>query len=969
MQRRINLVARKEIAGFFASPAAFIFFGAFLVVTLFVFFWVEKFFARNISDARPLFEWMPVLLIFLVSALTMRMWSEEKRAGTLEFLLTAPVSPVDFVLGKFFACMGLVAIALLLTLPVPFTVSLLGNLDWGPVWGAYIATLFLAGAYTAIGLTVSARSDSQIVSLITTVLVCTLFYLLGSDTVTQLFGNTLSEFFKMLGSGSRFSSITRGVIDFRDLYYYLSIIGIFLCLNVYFLESGRWDRGSKQPSHFRWRILVTLMVANFAVTNLWLQKVTWIRIDLTEGKIYSISNATRHYLDQLREPLLIRGYFSAKTHPLLAPLVPQLRDLILEYEVASGGKVRAEFVDPLEHPELEEEAGQKYGIKPVPFQISDKYQASLVNSYFDVLVQYGDQYQVLGFRDLVEVRSATETQMDVELQNPEYEITRSIKKVLYEYQSAGDLFLGLKNRVRFTAYVSSDSVLPEGLAGYRQEIAEVLDELEGRSSGKFEYRFVDPDENNRAVAMEIDEQYGFRPMRAGLLDPETFYFHMILENGDQVVQVPVSEYLDGNAFRRSLEAAMKRYSSGFMRTVALHTPPIPAANPYMQQMQSSGKRFQLLREKLQENHILVPANMANGLLPEDVDLLFVVAPRSLSDRQVFAMDQFLMKGGTVIVSTSPYEAVIGGGSLSASEYESGLTKWLLHHGISVDQSMVLDPQNTMLPIPVSRSVGGFVIQEMRMIEYPYFIDVRGEGLDSGDGLAAGLAQVTIDWASPLSLDAEKNNKRQVSRFMKTSDQAWSSESLQILPNFRVHGPLGFEPGNERQVYTLGVSVEGTFESFFKDRPSPMLADPDDKASDPKKEGEDQEGAQNMAVISGVIEKSPESARIIVFSSNEFLTDQTIQMASSANGTLYSNSLDLAENAVDWSLEDRALLSIRSRGHFSRTLYQQAGQMHLFWEYLNYAFALFGLVIVYFVYRYIRGQATLRYRDVLESGGL
>ena len=432
MQRRINLVARKEIAGFFASPAAFIFFGAFLAVTLFVFFWVEKFFARNISDARPLFEWMPVLLIFLVSALTMRMWSEEKRAGTLEFLLTAPVSPVDFVLGKFFACMGLVAIALLLTLPVPFTVSLLGNLDWGPVGGAYIATLFLAGAYTAIGLTVSARSDSQIVSLITTVLVCTLFYLLGSDTVTQLFGNTLSEFFKMLGSGSRFSSITRGVIDFRDLYYYLSIIGIFLCLNVYFLESGRWDRGSKQPSHLRWQILVTLMVANFAVTNLWLQKVTWIRIDLTEGKIYSISNATRHYLDQLREPLLIRGYFSAKTHPLLAPLVPQLRDLILEYEVASGGKVRAEFVDPLEHPELEEEAGQKYGIKPVPFQISDKYQASLVNSYFDVLVQYGDQYQVLGFRDLVEVRSATETQMDVELQNPEYEITRSIKKVLYE---------------------------------------------------------------------------------------------------------------------------------------------------------------------------------------------------------------------------------------------------------------------------------------------------------------------------------------------------------------------------------------------------------------------------------------------------------------------------------------------------------------------------------------------------------
>ena len=131
MRHKVILVAKKEIASFFASPVAFIFFGAFLVVTLFVFFWVETFFARNISDARPLFDWMPVLLIFLVSALTMRMWSEEKRSGTLEFLLTEPVSPIYFVVGKFLACMALVCIALLLTLPVPFTVSLLGDLDWG----------------------------------------------------------------------------------------------------------------------------------------------------------------------------------------------------------------------------------------------------------------------------------------------------------------------------------------------------------------------------------------------------------------------------------------------------------------------------------------------------------------------------------------------------------------------------------------------------------------------------------------------------------------------------------------------------------------------------------------------------------------------------------------------------------------------------------------------------------------------
>ena len=145
-------VARKEFRGFFATPAAYLFLGAFLAVTLFVFFWIETFFARNIADVRPLFQWLPLLLIFLVAALVMRAWSEERRAGTLESLLTAPVSSLQLILGKFAAALGLVALALALTLPLPVTVSLLGPLDWGPVVGGYIATLFLAAAYVAIGL-------------------------------------------------------------------------------------------------------------------------------------------------------------------------------------------------------------------------------------------------------------------------------------------------------------------------------------------------------------------------------------------------------------------------------------------------------------------------------------------------------------------------------------------------------------------------------------------------------------------------------------------------------------------------------------------------------------------------------------------------------------------------------------------------------------------------------------------------
>ena len=242
-------IARKEFGAFFSSPVAFIFLGTFLATTLFIFFWVETFFSRNITELRALFEWMPILLIFLVAAITMRMWAEEHRAGTLEFLLTSPVRPVTLVLGKFLACLALVALALVLTLPLALSVSFLGPLDWGPVLGGYLASLFLAAAYISIGLFVSVKSENQIVSLITTSLICGLLYMVGSDTLSAFVGNKGSEILQMMGSGSRFHSITRGVIDLRDLYYYVGIMGVFLCLNIYGLEKIRWAGNPVNKNH------------------------------------------------------------------------------------------------------------------------------------------------------------------------------------------------------------------------------------------------------------------------------------------------------------------------------------------------------------------------------------------------------------------------------------------------------------------------------------------------------------------------------------------------------------------------------------------------------------------------------------------------------------------------------------------------------------------------------------------------
>src|SRR5210317_153334 len=145
-------VAQKEVRLFFASPVAWLFLASFASVSLFIFFWVESFFARNIADVRPLFEWMPVLLIFLCAALTMRMWSEERRSGTLEHVLTQPVSLWRFVLGKFQACLTLLLLALVCTAPLPVTVALIADLDWGPVIAGYVATALLGASYLSAGL-------------------------------------------------------------------------------------------------------------------------------------------------------------------------------------------------------------------------------------------------------------------------------------------------------------------------------------------------------------------------------------------------------------------------------------------------------------------------------------------------------------------------------------------------------------------------------------------------------------------------------------------------------------------------------------------------------------------------------------------------------------------------------------------------------------------------------------------------
>lgn len=964
----IKRIAVKELGLFFAGGMGYLFLLAFLGITLFVFFWSSAFFARNIADVRPLFSSLPLVLIFLCSSLTMRMWSEERRSGTLEFVQTLPVSSWDFVLGKFFACMSLLVLALVLTLGLPITVAAISNLDWGPVFAGYLAATLLGGAYIAIGLYISSRSDSQIVSLILSCFLCGAFYLVGTGVLTDLFNQSTGDTLRSLSTSARFESITRGVLDVADLVYYLSLLTAFLALNVFALERSRWSAKGNAGNHRGWIMGMGLLLANLVVANLWLADVRVGRVDLTQAQLYSLSAASRENLQQLNEPLLIRGYFSDKTHPLLAPLVPQMRDLLEEFALAGGDKVRVEVVDPASDPAVEDEANSKYGIRPVPFQVADRRQSSLVNSYFDLLITYGDQYEVLGFRDLIEAKVASETELDVQLRNPEYDLTRSIKKVVAGYRSGGDIFTSIGEPVNFTGYVSAGAALPPELNEFTTVVKGVLDEMSARSGGKFNVQFVDPLAGDGAVAQQIQNEYGFQPMAASFFDTNSFYYYLTLRgSGDVVVQLPIPDVRDADSFKRILEDGLKRFAQGLLKTVVLVSPPPPS--PLLAQQGASSPQYNQLREFLQIDYQVEQADLTDGVVPSAASVLMLLEPQGLSEKQLFAVDQFLMRGGTVVLVSSPFSVQASQRALSAVPRSSGLENWLAHYGVDISQQLVLDPQNAAFPVPVTRQAGGFTFQEMQLLDYPYFIDLRDDGLNQDNAITADLPQLTLPWASPVKVDSEKNSDRQVTTLLQSSAASWLSSEANVMPRLAAAGQPAFSPGDENAAHDLAVLLEGRFTSYFAGQDSPLLAvEPESQAAaDPAAaSGVPPEPQLPTEVISSVIDRSAESARLFVFGSNALVADQTLRMIGAAEGAAYSNTVQLMANVVDWSLEERSLLSIRSRGHFNRTLPPMEATAQARLEYLNYAAIVFGVLAIWLFRRFQSGRSKRKYAQWLQG---
>ncbi len=236
--RNIFTIFQKEFKSYFNSPIAYIFIITFILFSSWLFF--RTFFLIDQAHLRPLFSIFPWLFLILAPSITMRAWAEEKKMGTIEVLMTLPLKDYEVVLGKFLASFFFMITTVVLTFPLAITVYSLGNPDTGSIIGGYMGAILMGGAYLSIGLFCSSLTKNQIVAFIISTVTCFILLIIGEDIVLMSAPDTFAPLFSYLGLGTHFESISRGVIDSRDLVYYFSTIGFFLFLNTLALESRKW---------------------------------------------------------------------------------------------------------------------------------------------------------------------------------------------------------------------------------------------------------------------------------------------------------------------------------------------------------------------------------------------------------------------------------------------------------------------------------------------------------------------------------------------------------------------------------------------------------------------------------------------------------------------------------------------------------------------------------------------------------
>ena len=389
MIRNVLAVARRELRGYFDQPTAYVLIVAFLGLSLFLAF--RAMFAMSVASLRPIFDMLPMLFAIFVPAATMRSLAEERRSRTLEWLLAQPVTELEVVIGKLIGDWAFVMLALLGTVPTAIGVLIVSDADPGIMVAQYLGAGLLALQFVALGLWASSFTRNQITAFIVAATVAFLLFLIGLPVVQIGLPPVIAGALARLSVLSHFENVARGVVDLRDVVYFVSTTALFVMLALAAILRERLSHARAEWSRMRTGVAVfALLVLGVNLLGSYVRG----RVDLTTGNLFTLEDGTRDLLGELEDIVEIRLFASRELPPELQLQLRDVRDLLADMENASNGNLQVSIVDPDEDPDALTEA-EELGIYPVEFNVMREDQFDIRRGYYGYAIRYADRSEVV----------------------------------------------------------------------------------------------------------------------------------------------------------------------------------------------------------------------------------------------------------------------------------------------------------------------------------------------------------------------------------------------------------------------------------------------------------------------------------------------------------------------------------------------------------------------------------------------
>lgn len=407
-------LTKREIRNSFLTPVSFLVFGLFIIIISIILFGVNQFLQYGRGELTELFTAVAFAFVIIIPALTMGTISKERQSGTIEFILTQPIGEFSFLISKFLANVFLLVILLLLTIPFSLVVGFLTPLDFGQVAMQYFGSFLLGASFVSIGIAVSSIFKSEIASLLISIFISVLFIISGTQLLSFI-PIGFQSIFEKISVLSHYQSLSRGVLDLRDLLYFIGFIFAFLSVAYYSIVSLKLPRRHRELMNTRLFLLTSIIIAILIGI---LGQVIPGRLDLTQNQRFTLAAESRELISEIPENLKITFYASGNLPAEFQSITRAVTDILRDYVIFSNNKIEVETKDPQSSDEIKSEALGK-GVQELIFAVDSSDSTQRVAGFAGISLEYKESSQVINLSSEVS-------------ENLEFELSSKIKELVVE---------------------------------------------------------------------------------------------------------------------------------------------------------------------------------------------------------------------------------------------------------------------------------------------------------------------------------------------------------------------------------------------------------------------------------------------------------------------------------------------------------------------------------------------------------